>query len=176
MLRHTLHNKCCIRFLFLIGPTRDLQQKIVSCRGAHYTTYFHDRLLSSLRLSLQCINKVPTLDLAFTCLFLPVQGLQEEVASLHAQVAYVKDFTDSLITDAVDGADVTLVTTDLDNLVVRYDMLKSEVDGVLCEIEAGSENIASLQVGIIIEEKCISRRGHLHSMLRFQARLYSYKP
>ena len=30
--QHTLYN-CCVRFIFLIGPTRDLQQKIALCIG-----------------------------------------------------------------------------------------------------------------------------------------------
>ena len=38
----TLYNNCCVRFIFLIGHTRDLRQKITSCIGAHYTTNCRD--------------------------------------------------------------------------------------------------------------------------------------
>ena len=36
--RRTLYNNCCVRFIFLIGHTRNLRQKIASCIGAHDTT------------------------------------------------------------------------------------------------------------------------------------------
>ena len=43
VLWHTPYNYC-VRFIFLIGPTRDFQKKIVSYIGARYTTNLHDFL------------------------------------------------------------------------------------------------------------------------------------
>ena len=75
-----------------------------------------------------------------------LQALQEEVTSLRPQMDYAKDFTDSLITDTVDGTEGAAVTSDLNDLVGRYNNLRGEVDGMVTDIESGSQVVGQLQV------------------------------
>ena len=74
------------------------------------------------------------------------QMLQDELNGVQPQINYIKDFVDTLVSDATGIGDTSHVTAALDGVVEHYEWLWDNMSEKLTKMEAASEMITNFQV------------------------------